>query len=106
MPETVSIDSEYAPQARIEAKPERVAAVCEFLESAISVVEVEECSTTWFWDGITENQFGIFDTVPDVAAGSSHRVGGTAERSLAKADEPGPSDALSERIEVLAAKHT
>jgi hypothetical protein len=40
--------SEYALQARLQAKPERADEVAEFLESALPMAEDEEGTTTWF----------------------------------------------------------
>lgn len=106
MPENVSIDSDYGLLARIEAKSELVAAVGEFLESALSEAEDEHGSTTWFWYQIAETTFGIFDTFTDEDARATHQDGGIAERLLANADELGAAEAQIDGIEVPATKHT
>jgi quinol monooxygenase YgiN len=105
MPEESPTRSEYGLKARIEAKPEKVTEVHEFLESALSMAEDEAGTTTWFAYRIDETTFGIFDTFPDEDARQAHLDGEIAEELMASADELLASEPEIEEIDVLAAKH-
>jgi quinol monooxygenase YgiN len=100
------MESNYALQARFEAKPEMADEVAEFLEDALARAEAEPDTTTWFALRFDETSFGIFDTFPDEAGRQAHLDGEIAADLMANADDwfvEGPD--ISE-IEVLAAKHT
>ena len=99
-------DSEYALQARLEAKPEKADEVAEFLESALPAAEAEEKTTTWFALRLDETTFGIFDTFPDEAGRQAHLDGEIAAELMDRADELFVEDPQIDEIEVLAAKHS
>jgi len=99
-------DSEYALQARLEAKPEKADEVAEFLEGALPAAEAEEQTTTWFALRLDETTFGIFDTFPDEAGRQAHLDGEIAAELLDRADELLVEDPQIDEIEVLAAKHS
>jgi quinol monooxygenase YgiN len=99
-------DSEYALQATLEAKPEKADDVEAFLESARSMAEQEEKTSTWFALRFDETTFGIFDTFPDEDGRQAHLDGDIAAELLANADELLASEPEIEEVEVLAAKHT
>jgi quinol monooxygenase YgiN len=99
-------DSEYALQARLEAKPEKTEEVAEFLESALPAAEAEEKTTTWFALRLDETTFGIFDTFPDEEGRQAHLDGAIAAELMDRADELFETDPQIDEIEVLAAKHS
>jgi quinol monooxygenase YgiN len=97
--------SEYAIQARIEAKPDKVAEVRDFLEAALAMAEEEEATTTWFSFQMGERIFGIFDTFPDEDARQAHLEGEIADELMTNADELFAAEPEIEEIDVIAAKH-
>jgi quinol monooxygenase YgiN len=97
--------SEYALQARLEAKPEKVDEVAEFLESALPMAEAEEQTTTWFALQLGETTFGIFDTFPDEAGRQAHLDGEIAAQLMEHADELLAEEPEITDVDVLAAKH-
>jgi quinol monooxygenase YgiN len=99
-------DSEYALQARLEAKPEKAEEVAEFLESALPAAEAEEKTTTWFALRLDETTFGIFDTFPDEDGRRAHLEGEIAAELMDRADELFEADPQIDEIDVLAAKHS
>ena len=99
-------DSEYALQARLEAKPDKTAEVAEFLESALPMAEAEEDTTTWFALRLDETTFGIFDTFPDEDGRQAHLDGDIAAELMARADELLAEEPQIDEVDVLAAKHS
>jgi quinol monooxygenase YgiN len=100
-----STESEYAPQARIEVKPNKVTEVHEFLEAALLMAEEEESTTTWFSYRIDETNFGIFDTFSDEDGRRAHLEGKIADELTANADELLAAEPVIEEMDVIAAKH-
>lgn len=98
-------ESDYALQARIEAKPDKVTDVREFLEAALAMAEEEEGTTTWFSYQIDETTFGIFDTFPDEDARQAHLEGEIADELMANAEELLAAEPEIKEIDVIAAKH-
>lgn len=98
-------ESEYALQVRIEAKPDKVAEVREFLEAALSMAEEEAGTTTWFSYQIDDATFGIFDTFPDEDSRQAHLEGEIADELMTNADELLAAEPEIEEIDVIAAKH-
>jgi quinol monooxygenase YgiN len=105
MTESSTTESACALQARIEAKPETVEEVREFLTSARSLAADEDGTTTWFASQVDETTFEIFDTFPDEDARQAHLDGEIAEQLMAKADELLASEPQIEERDVLAATH-
>ncbi|SEO42763.1 Quinol monooxygenase YgiN [Halorientalis persicus] len=105
MSQEASTESEYALQARIEAKPDKVPELREFLEAALSMAEEEEGTTTWFSYQIDETTFGIFDTFPDEDSRQAHLEGEIAAELMTNADELLAAEPEIEEIDVIAAKH-
>ena len=99
-------DSEYALQATLEAKPEKADEVKKFLESALSMAEDEEQTTTWFALQFDETTFGIFDTFPNEEGRQAHLDGEIAAQLMANADELLAEEPQIEEVDVLAAKHS
>jgi quinol monooxygenase YgiN len=98
-------ESNYALQATLEAKPEKVDEVAEFLESALPLAEEEENTTTWFALRFDETTFGIFDTFADEDGPEKHLDDEIAQQLMERADDLFVDDPRIEEIEVLAAKH-
>ena len=98
-------DSEYALQARLEAKPEKADEVAEFLESALPMAEAEDDTTTWFALRLDETTFGIFDTFPHEEGRQAHLEGEIAAELMDRADELLVEEPQIDEIDVLAAKH-
>jgi quinol monooxygenase YgiN len=105
MSQDVSTESEYALQARIEAKPDKVAEVHEFLEAALPMAEQEESTTTWFSYRIDETIFGIFDMFPDEDGRKAHMEREIVDELIANADEPLIAVPEIEESKLIAAKH-
>jgi quinol monooxygenase YgiN len=99
-------ESEYALQARLEAKPEKAEEVAEFLESALPMAEEETQTTTWFALRLDETTFGIFDTFPNEEGRQAHLDGEIAAELMDRADELFVDDPEITEIDVLAAKHS
>ena len=97
--------SEYALQARLQAKPGKAEEVAEFLASALPMAEDEPGTTTWFALRLDETTFGIFDTFPDEEARQAHLDGEIAAALMANADELLAEDPQIDEVDVLAAKH-
>jgi quinol monooxygenase YgiN len=97
--------SEYALQARLQAKPGMAEEVAEFLESALPMAEDEEGTTTWFALRLDETTFGIFDTFPDEEARQAHLDGEIAAALMANADDLLAEAPEIDEVDVLAAKH-
>ncbi|WP_324756738.1 putative quinol monooxygenase [Haloarcula sp. GH36] len=98
-------ESNYALQARFEAKPDKTEAVAEFLDSALPQAEAEAGTTTWFALRLDETTFGIFDTFPDEDGRQAHLDGEIAAELMERADELFVEGPEIDEIEVLAAKH-
>jgi quinol monooxygenase YgiN len=90
----------------LQAKPEKVDEVEEFLESALPLAEEEEYTTTWFALRFDETTFGIFDTFADEDGPEKHLNDEIATRLMKRADELFVDDPQIDEIEVLAAKHS
>ena len=105
MTQEASTESQYALQARIEAKPDKVTEVREFLEAALSMAEKEEGTTTWFSYQIDETSFGIFDTFADEDGRQAHLDGDIAAELMDRADELLAEEPQIDEVDVLAAKH-
>jgi quinol monooxygenase YgiN len=105
MTQEATTESKYALQARVEAKPDKVTEVRDFLEAALSMAEDEKGTTTWFSYQIDETTFGIFDTFPDEDSRQAHLDGEIADELMANADELLAAEPEIEEIDVIAAKH-
>jgi quinol monooxygenase YgiN len=105
MTQEATTESKYALQARVEAKPDKVTDVRDFLEAALSMAEDEKGTTTWFSYQIDETTFGIFDTFPDEDSRQAHLDGEIADELMANADELLAAEPEIEEIDVIAAKH-
>ena len=89
---------------RLQAKPGKEAAVAEFLEGALPIVEQEPATVTWFAIKLGPSTFGIFDTFPDDAGRQAHLEGKVAAALMARAPELFASAPTIEKVDILAAK--
>ena len=71
--------------ARMEAKPGKEEEVASFLEGALSLVQAEPDTVTWYAIRIGPSEFGIFDTFEDDAGRQAHLSGKVAEALMANA---------------------
>ncbi|MFC9518794.1 putative quinol monooxygenase [Nocardiaceae bacterium NPDC056970] len=89
---------------RVEAKRGKEAAVAEFLEGALSLVQDEPDTTAWFALRFGPATFGIFDAFPDDAGRQAHLAGKVAQALMARADELFVAHPTITKVDVLASK--
>jgi quinol monooxygenase YgiN len=89
---------------RLEAKPEKVEAVAEFLRGGLPLVEAEPDTTAWFGIQLGPTTFGIFDAFPSEEGRQAHLSGKVAAALMAKASELLAEVPSIEKCDVLAAK--
>ena len=89
---------------RLEAKPEKEAAVEAFLNSGLALVEDEPDTIAWFAIRMGPSTFGIFDAFPDDPGRQSHLSGKVAAALMANASELLAQPPVIEKVDVLAAK--
>jgi quinol monooxygenase YgiN len=89
---------------RLEAKPGKELEVETFLKEALSLVDEEPRTTTWYALRITPSTFGIFDTFPDAEGLQAHLEGKVASALMEHADELLASPPAIDKVDVLAAK--
>jgi len=90
--------------ARLNAKPEQVDEVREFLESALPLAEEEDFTISWYALQIDETTFGIFDTAADEAGRQAHLDGDIAAALMEKADDLLAEPPSIEPVEILTHK--
>ena len=88
----------------LEAKPGKEAAVEDFLQSGLTVVEGEPATTSWYALRLGPGRYGIFDTFADEAGRQAHLTGRVAAALMAKAGELLAKPPHIEKVDVLAAK--
>jgi len=89
---------------QLEAKPGKEAAVEDFLQGGLPVVELEPATTTWYALRLGSRRYGIFDTFPDEAGRQAHLTGRVAAALMEKAGELLAKPPTIEKVDVLAAK--
>ena len=89
---------------RLEAKPGKEADVENFLRGALSLVEQEPATITWYAIRLGPSTFGIFDTFPDDSGRQAHLSGPIAAALMANASELLAQPPTIEYIDILAAK--
>ena len=60
---------------QLEAKPGKEAAIEDFLQGGLPVVEQEPATSAWFALRLGPRRYGIFDAFPDEAGRQAHRTG-------------------------------
>jgi len=88
----------------LQAKPGKEAAVEDFLQGGLPVVEGEPATTTWYALRLGPGRYGIFDTFPDEAGRQAHLTGRVAAALMEKAGELLAKPPQIEKVDVLAAK--
>ena len=88
----------------MEAKPGQEAAVEEFLNGGLALVNEEPDTVAWFAIRLSESVFGIFDVFMDEAGRDAHLSGRVAEALMAQAPELFANPPMIGKVGVLAAK--
>lgn len=89
---------------RLEAKAGQEAAVEEFLNGGLGLVNDEPLTKTWYAVKFDDSTFGIFDTFDGEEGRDAHLNGKVAEALMANADALLSAPPKIEKIDVLAAK--
>ncbi len=89
---------------RMEAQPGKAEEVATFLQGALSLVQEEPGTVTWYAIRIGPSEFGIFDTFEDDAGRQAHLSGKVAEGLMARASELFVAPPDIRTVDVLAAK--
>jgi quinol monooxygenase YgiN len=89
---------------RLEAKPGKEEEVAAFLSGALSLVEEEPQTVTWFAIRFSKSRFGIFDAFADETGRQEHLNGKVAAALMAKAPELFAGSVNIEKAEILASK--
>ena len=89
---------------RLEAKPGKEADVENFLRGALSLVEQEPATITWYAIRLGPSTFGIFDTFPDDLGRQAHLSGPVAAALMANASELLSQPPSIEKVDILVAK--
>jgi quinol monooxygenase YgiN len=89
---------------QLEAKPGKEAAIEDFLQGGLPVVEQEPATSAWFALRLGPRRYGIFDAFPDEAGRQAHLTGRVAAALMEKADELLAKQPTIEKVDVLAAK--
>ena len=77
--------SKFALYVPLEAKPGKEKEVADFLRSAVSLVNAETGTITWFAIQMGPSSFAIFDTFDDEAGRNAHLNGKLAAALMEKA---------------------
>ena len=88
----------------LEAKPDKVKDVAQFLKDGLALVEQEPATTAWFALQLSPTTFGIFDVFPDEAGRDAHLHGRVAAALGAKAAELFARPPSIQKVDVFASK--
>lgn len=88
----------------LEAKPDREADVAQFLNNALSLINDEQGTVTWYALRFGPSSFAIFDTFGDEIGRQAHLGGKVAAALMEKADEYFVGPLEIRQAEVIAAK--
>lgn len=101
-------DAESATQlalyVELDAKPDRINEVADFLKSAQAMVEAEPGTLSWYALRIGESRFAIFDTFANESDREAHLNGDVAKALMDNARELLTDIPMIHKVEVLAAK--
>ena len=81
------MNTPYAFVVRLEAKPDRAAAVAELLEGALPLAQAEPGTVAWYAARTSDTTFWIFDTFSSEDARRAHIDGPIAAALQANADD-------------------
>ena len=88
----------------LEAKPDKVNAVRQFLEGGRAVVNEEPATTAWFAVQLGPTSFAIFDVFPDDAGRQAHLAGKVAAALMAQAPDLFATPPQINQLDVIAEK--
>jgi len=94
----------YALYARLEAKPEKVEAVAEFLAEALEMASRESTTPIWFALRLSDTTFGIFDAFATEADRTAHLSGPIGQALMARAPQLFAASPVIEFMEILGLK--
>jgi quinol monooxygenase YgiN len=101
-------DTEAATQlglyVELDAKPDKIGEVADFLKSAQGLVEAEPGTISWYALRIGEARFAIFDTFANESDREAHLNGDVAKALMDNARELLTDIPMIHKCEVLAAK--
>jgi quinol monooxygenase YgiN len=89
---------------QLEAKPGKEQEVANFLKSALSLVEQEPATMTWFALRMGPTTFGIFDAFANEEGHQSHLTGAVAVALMSNAPDLLANPPQIMKIDVLSAK--
>ena len=89
---------------RLVAKPDRVSEVAQFLIDALTAVNEEQGTVTWYALRFDQDTFAIFDTFADETGRQAHLGGKVAAALMARKDELFANPLNIMQADVLAAK--
>jgi quinol monooxygenase YgiN len=88
----------------LEAKPDKVDAVRQFLEGGRAIVNEEPATTAWFAVQLGPTSFAIFDVFPDDAGRQAHLAGKVAAALMAQAPDLFATPPQINQLDVIAEK--
>jgi quinol monooxygenase YgiN len=88
---------------RVKAKEGKEADVESFLKSALSLVQDEPDTTTWFGIRLSDSEFGVFDAFPGEEGRDAHLNGKVAAALMEAVGELIETPSI-EKVDVLAKK--
>jgi quinol monooxygenase YgiN len=88
----------------LEAKPDKVDAVRQFLEGGRALVDEEPATTAWFAVQLGPTSFAIFDVFPDDAGRQAHLAGKVAAALMAQAPDLFATPPQINQVNVIADK--
>jgi quinol monooxygenase YgiN len=88
----------------LEAKPDKVDDVEQFLREARALADEEPGTTAWFALRTGPTSFAIFDVFPDEQARQAHVGGKIAQALMARADELLATAPSINQLDVVASK--
>jgi quinol monooxygenase YgiN len=88
----------------LEAKPDKVDAVRQFLEGGRAIVNEEPATTAWFAIQLGPTSFAIFDVFPDDAGRQAHLAGKVAAALMAQAPDLFATPPQISHVDVIAEK--
>jgi quinol monooxygenase YgiN len=88
----------------LEAKPDKVDAVRQFLEGGRALVDEEPATTAWFAVQLGPTSFAIFDVFPDEAGRQAHLAGKVAAALMAQAPDLFATPPQINQVNVIADK--
>jgi quinol monooxygenase YgiN len=89
---------------RLTAKPGKEETVAAFLAGAISLVEAEPATLSWYALRFDRVTFGIFDTFADDGGRQAHLAGQVAEALMSHAPDLLAGPPVIEQVDILVSK--